>query len=290
MTHPRITRRAALYTLGGAIPLMHDPFGCLGVQRTKKTYHLGACDWSIGFHSDPQALEEARLIGLDGVQVSLGKQENNMHLRQKEIQNLYKTKARETGVHIASLAIGELNQYPYKSDPQTIPWVQDSIEVAQAMNCSVVLLAFFGKGDLKDDNKGQNVVINRLKEVMPVAEKAGITFGIESWLSAEEHMKIIDAVGSNALKVYYDVANSQKMGYDIYQEIEWLGDQICEIHMKENGHLLGEGVVDFDRVRQVLEKIGFQGWMQIEGAVPPGADRRDSYVKNAAFLRKIFQM
>lgn len=287
---PRISRRAALYTIGGAIPLLHNPIDWFGRSGKAKKYQLGACDWSLGFHSDPQAFEEARLIGLDGVQVSLGKQENNMHLRQKEVQELYKTKARETGVRIASLAIGELNQYPYKSDPQTIPWVQDSIEVAHAMNCSVVLLAFFGKGDLKDDTKGQQVVIDRLKEVMPVAEKSGITLGIESWLSAEEHMKIIDAVGSNALQVYYDVANSQKMGYDIYQEIEWLGDQICEIHMKENGNLLGEGVVDFDRVRQSLEKIGFEGWMQIEGAVPSGADRRDSYVKNAAFLRKTFQL
>lgn len=269
---------------------MHNPIDWFGRSGKAKKYQLGACDWSLGFHSDPQAFEEARLIGLDGVQVSLGKQENNMHLRQKEVQELYKTKARETGVRIASLAIGELNQYPYKSDPQTIPWVQDSIEVAHAMNCSVVLLAFFGKGDLKDDTKGQQVVIDRLKEVMPVAEKSGITLGIESWLSAEEHMKIIDAVGSNALQVYYDVANSQKMGYDIYQEIEWLGDQICEIHMKENGNLLGEGVVDFDRVRHSLEKIGFEGWMQIEGAVPSGADRRDSYVKNAAFLRKTFQL
>lgn len=279
-----------MYALGGTIPLLHPAHGWLGKQNSHIKYQIGACDWSIGYHSDPYALEEARLIGLEGVQVSLGKKENNMHLREEEIQEIYKAKARETGVQIASLAIGELNQYPYKSDPQTIAWVRDSISVAQAMNCSVVLLAFFGQGDLKNDLAGQEEVIRRLRGITPLAEKAGITLGIESWLSAEEHMRMIEAVGSDSIKVYYDVANSQKMGYDIYQEIEWLGDQICEIHMKENGQLLGKGVVDFERVQRALEKIGYTGWMQIEGAVPPDGHRRESYIDNAAFLRKTFHL
>lgn len=279
-----------MFTLGGTIPWLYHIHGWPGIRHPKIKYQIGACDWSIGFHSDPQALEEARLIGLEGVQVSLGKKENNMHLRQMEIQEIYKAKAKETGIQIASLAIGELNQYPYKSDPQTIAWVRDSISVAQTMNCSVVLLAFFGQGDLKNDLTGQEEVIRRLREVAPMAEKAGITLGIESWLSAEEHMRIIDAVGSDSIKVYYDVANSQKMGYDIYQEIEWLGGQICEIHMKENGQLLGKGVVNFKRVKSALEKIGYTGWMQIEGAVPSGGHRRESYIDNATFLRKTFHL
>ena len=285
-----ISRRNALYALGGMIPLATTPtFRALPPRQPPPKYQLGACDWSLGFHSEIKALEEARLIGLDGVQVSLGKMENNMHLRQKEVQKQYKKAARQTGIKIASLAIGELNQYPYKSDPQTIPWVKDSIHVAKAMNCEVVLLAFFGKGDLKNDDAGQKEVIRRLREVAPIAEQAGIIFGIESWLSAEEHMVIIDAVGSPALKVYYDVANSEKMGYNIYEEIKWLGNQICEVHMKENGFLLGQGRVDFDRVHECLQSIDYKGWMQIEGAVPSGADRRESYVHNASFLRKTFE-
>src|SRR5680860_1365314 len=187
-----ISRRSALYTLGGLIPLLHYPFRqALSPHNSVKKYQLGACDWSLGYHSDPEALREAKRIGLDGVQVSLGKRENNMHLRQTDIQQQYKEIAWETGMKISSLAIGELNQYPYKSDPQTIPWVQDSINVAKAMNCKVILLAFFGKGDLKNDQKGQQEVIRRLKDVAPAAEKAGIILGIESWLSAEEHMSII---------------------------------------------------------------------------------------------------
>ena len=64
---------------------------------------------------------------------------------------------------------------------------------------------------------------------------------METWLSKDDHIRIIDGVGSPAVQVYYDTANSNKAGYDIYQEIRQLGRKhICEVHCKENGALLGQ--------------------------------------------------
>eukprot|EP01026_Neomeris_dumetosa_P020954 TRINITY_DN184937_c0_g1_i1.p1 TRINITY_DN184937_c0_g1~~TRINITY_DN184937_c0_g1_i1.p1 ORF type:complete len:202 (-),score=33.04 TRINITY_DN184937_c0_g1_i1:20-625(-) len=188
-----------------------------------KGFKVGACDWSIGQRAKVEAMNVAKTIGLDGVQVSLGTVEDNMHLRTKAIQEAYKKASKENGVAIGGMAIGELNSVPYKSAPETEQWVLDSIDVAKAMGVKVVLLAFFGKGDIKGDKEGTKEVIKRLKKAAPKAEKEKITLGIESWLSAKEHMEIIDAVESDMIKVYYDTANSNKMGYDIYEEIRWLG-------------------------------------------------------------------
>jgi sugar phosphate isomerase/epimerase len=58
--------------------------------------------------------------------------------------------------------------------------------------------------------------------------------------------------------------------------------------MKENGCLLGKGPVDFKKVREALDDIGYTGWMQIEGAVPKGKPMLDSYVENCKFLRNLF--
>jgi sugar phosphate isomerase/epimerase len=255
-----------------------------------RAFKIGACDWSIGKMATPEALDVAREIGLDGVQVSLGTEEDQMHLRQAAVQQRYREASARTGVALASLAIGELNNIPYKSDPRTIPWVSDAVEVLPAVGCRVVLLAFFGNGDLKGDRAGTDEVVRRLKEVAPKAEKRGVILGIESWLSAEEHMDILDRVGSKAVQVYYDVANSEKMGYDIYREIRWLGKKgvICEFHAKENGALLGQGRVDFGKVRQAMDEIGYRGWMQIEGAVPPGGQMLPSYQANLKYLRGVF--
>ena len=254
-----------------------------------KKYQIGACDWSIGQHSMITALERGAKIGLDGIQVSMVNRNNDPHLTIEKIQNRYQEYITKTNVEIASFAIGQLNQVPFKEDPITMKWVSDGIDVAQAMGAPMILLAFFGKGDIKGDTEGIKEVKRRLKELAPKAEDKGVILGIESWLSAEEHMDIIDAVGSKNIKVYYDVANSHKMGYDIYKEIKWLGkSQICEFHLKENGFLLGKGRVDFERLKGVIEEIDYQGWLIIEGAIPEGAEIVDSYRYNCQYVNELF--
>ncbi len=276
------TRNISLLAASVAFPFTE------GKELREKGFSIGACDWSIGAHSKTEAFYTAQKIGLDGVQVSLGTETNGMHLRRPEIQQAYREASAATGVKFGGLAIGELNNIPYKSDPRTEEWVSDGIDVARALGCKVILLAFFGKGDLKNDPEGQKEVIRRLKGVASKAEAADVYLGIESWLSAEEHMDIIQAVGSSHVKVYYDVANSTHMGYDIYREIPWLKSHICEVHMKENDALLGKGVVDFRSVRKVLDEIGYRGWIHIEGGVPKGGSMLESYIANREYLRSIF--
>jgi L-ribulose-5-phosphate 3-epimerase len=147
----------------------------------------------------------------------------------------------------------------------------------------------FGKGDLIDDAPGTDEVVRRLKKVAPKAEKAGVILGLESWLSAEATMRIMDRVASPAVKMYYDVCNSTDRGYNVSKEIRWLGKKnICEFHMKENGFLLGHGKVNLEQVRDAINEIGYEGWMQIEGAVPSGGNLTEAYIANRKYLRQLF--
>lgn len=252
-------------------------------------FRVGACDWSIGPAGDVGSFAVAKQIGLDGVQVSLNTSADHEHLRRADVQRTFKEAAERAGVGFSGLAVGLLNEIPYKSDPRTEQWVQDSVDVANALGVRNVLLAFFSNNDLRNDKKGTQVVIDRLKAVAPKAERAGVVLGIESWLSAPEHLAILDAVGSPAVKVYYDVCNSSVRGYDIFQEIRALGkDRICEFHLKENGFLLNKGKVNLVKVRQALDDIGYSGWLQIEGAVPPGKPIVASYIENNRTVRSLF--
>lgn len=256
-----------------------------------KRLHIGACDWSLGKSSDPTAFEIAKEIGLEGIMVNMGSLENNMHLRDKNLQQVYLKESERTRIKISSLAIGELNNVPYKSDPRAEEWVSDSIDIAKNLGVTVVLLAFFEKGDLRNDEAGKKEVVNRLKKVATKAEKTGITLGIESYLSAEELTDMIQQVGSKSIKVYYDFRNSADAGYDVLKEIKFLGKKaICELHIKENGFLLGEGTLDWKKIANVLKDIGYygDGWMQLEWATPNGANVVDSYKKNIKFLNDTF--
>lgn len=253
-----------------------------------KPWRIGACDWSIGQRQKIEAFDVAKQIGLDGIQYSFDDAKSPHDLRDEAARKAIAAKSTETGVAICSLAMGVLNGVPYSSDERAEKWVSESIDAARAMGQSVVLLAFFGKGDINNDKTKQDEVIARLKRVAPKAEKARVTLGLETWLDVSQHMRIIDAVASPAVSVYYDTANMHKQGHDIYGDIRKLKGHICQVHCKENGHLLGEGKVDFARVRKALEAIDYRDWLVIESAIPRGKPVVESYRHNAAHLRKVF--
>jgi L-ribulose-5-phosphate 3-epimerase len=250
-------------------------------------FKLGICDWTIGKTANPGSFEIAKRIGLDGVQVDFGSGENSLPLFDEQLQQDILDAARTQKMEIASLAMGVLNNVPYKSDPRAERWVRRGIEVAETMGAKIILLAFFGNGDLKGDEQGSNEVVQRLRQVAPDAEVAGVTLGIESWLSAEQHIDIIERVGSQAVKVYYDVANSHKAGYDIYKEIRRLGPLICQFHAKDYDNLYGKGSIDFKEVRAAIDDAGYRGWLVIEGTKTP-LGLEESYRYDAEYLRGIF--
>lgn len=255
----------------------------------ERKFKIGACDWSLGKRQSPEAFAVAKEIGLDGVEVSFSEPGAENDLREESVRDLYLKTAKESGVQIASLAMGVLNRVPYSSDPRTEGWVQDVVDVMPKVGAKRCLLAFFGNGDINGDRDKQNEVIRRLKRVAPKAERAGVVLGIESYLNAEDHLRIVNEVASPAVQVYYDVANMTKMGYDICQEIRRLGkERICQIHMKENGFLLGQGDVNFPQVHEAVNDIGYTGWLIIEGATVRNKSLVECYRHNREYLQKVF--
>ncbi len=293
MKYSHITRRkmmtntaravAGLTLTASCAPLAKRP----SAETCDRGFKIGVCDWTIGKRTDPAALEMAKRIGLDGVQVDFGRGENDLPLCNLQLQKTYLAEAKKHNIEIASLALGVLNNVPYKSDPRAERWVAESIDVCKAMGVGVVLVAFFSKADLRNDKEGTDVVVRRLRAVAPKAERAGVILALESMLSAAQHMDIIDRVGSPAVKVYYDVANSHKAGYDIYTEIRELGSQICEFHAKDNDDLYGKGSIDFEEVRRAIDDIDYRGWLVMEGTkMPLGIEESCRY--DARYLRTIF--
>ena len=287
MTRREMMINSACAVAGLTLTTSCRPFESLLGGPAGRGFKIGVCDWTIGKRTDPASLEMAKRLGLDGVQVDFGSGQDDLPLCNPELQKKFLEASKKHDVQIASLALGILNNVPYKSDPRAERWVADSIDVCRAMGLNVVLLAFFGEADLRNDKKGVDVVVERLKRVAPKAEEAGVFLGLESWLSAEQHLDIIDRVGSPAIKVYYDVGNSHKAGYDIYEEIRLLGRQICEFHAKDYDDLYGRGTIAFEEVRRAMDDIGYRGWIVMEGTeMPLGLEESCRY--DAQYLRGIF--
>jgi L-ribulose-5-phosphate 3-epimerase len=288
-TSSKMTRRALLVRSAQATAFAAAA-GCLEpllAAPQSRTFKIGACDWSLGKRCDPAAFDVAKTIGLDGVQVEMGTVGNDMQLRRPEVQQRYRDAAKRTGLAIASLAIGEMNGVPLKRDPRAARWLAESVDVCTALGLTVTMPACFSAGDL-DMSKTAEIdhLVGVLKDVAPKAEKQGVVIGIEDYLSAADNMRIIDRVGSPAVKVYYDVGNSTDKGRDVLKEIRQLGKLICELHAKDGHYMLGQGRIDFRQVREALDDINYSGWIQLEAAAPHGliAD----YTADRKYLKSIF--
>lgn len=258
-----------------------------GTRGESRGILLGVCDWTIGKSGDPAALALAGSLGCDGVQVSLAPKGDSLALLDPALRRSYLEACERTGVAIASFAIGDLNGVPLKSDPRAEKWLAEGIDIASAMNVGIILVPFFGNGDLKGDTAGTDAAVAALKRLAPKAEAKGVILALENTLSAGDNIKIIERVASPAVRAYYDVANSHDAGYPILDEIRSLGNRIVEVHAKDTKDLYGKGSIDFPSVRRALEDIGYQGWLVMEGTkMPLGLEASVRY--DADYLKTVF--
>jgi sugar phosphate isomerase/epimerase len=126
-----------------------------------------------------------------------------------------------------------------------------------------------------------------LRELAPAAEKAGVILGLEDTISARDNVRIMERAKSPAVLTYYDVGNSTVNGFNVVEEIRWLGRaRICEVHLKDNPHYMGQGKIDFPAVVEALAEIGFDQWAQLECVAPSGSVENDMRT-NLQFIRGV---
>ncbi len=234
-------------------------------------FPIGACDWSL-WTEGTKALDVAKEIGLQGVEISAGKPADKIAIADAGLREEYKNKMKETNILIPSIAMGLLNDAPLARDPRAVDWLMDTIDSAKDLGARVILIAFFGKGDLREKGKLKqddvNEVIARLKEPSAKAKEMGVILGLENTLSADENLEILNKIGSDACKVYYDIGNSTYNGYDVPAEIRKLKDKICQFHFKDGAFYLGKGKVKMEPVKEAILEIGYKGWIVLETGLP----------------------
>ena len=249
----------------------------------KVKFKVGVTDWNLKQEGKVESIALAKKLGFDGVQVSIGKGTDKLPLSDPGLQKAFLDESRRVDLKISSLCLNVLHQNYLKSDPLGQRWVADSVPIASAMGVRVVLLPFFGKGALNSVAE-MDTVADALREVAPVAEKAGVILGLEDTIAARDNVRIMDRTKSPAVLTYYDVGNSTNGGFDVVEEIRWLGTaRICEVHLKDNPHYLGEGAIDCRAVIDALADIGFNKWAQLETDCPTSVE--SDMRRNLMFIR-----
>jgi sugar phosphate isomerase/epimerase len=282
-----LTRRDLLAGAAAA-PWMLDAARVFAQAAAAGGPRLGVCDWSSGAKG-VAALDAAKAMGLQGVQISPRAAEAKLSYNDPAEQEAYRAKAKETGVAVASLGLTISNGCPLATDDRAVSWLEQTIDATQALGCKAILLAFFANGDLTKGKelktKEIDAVVDRLKAVAPRAKEKGVVLGIESYLSAKDLLGILDRIGSEAVGVYYDIANTISRGYDCAEEIRMLKGRINEFHFKDDKGELGTGS-PVAKAAEAMKEIGYAEWIIFErhhGKDPQGYFRRSAEITRALF-------
>ena len=270
--------------LTGAAALTLTAKSLLGVDAPR--FRIGITDWNLFLDADPQAIPAAKSLGFAGVQVSCGRKlvDGKMPMDNPDVLERYRSLARQNGVVIDGTCVDRLHDNGLKSDPLAPKWVSDAIRLTNALQTKVLLVPFFGRWALTTRAE-MDYVGDAVRELAPEAEKAGVLLGLEDTISAEDNVRIMERSRSKNVLVYYDVGNSTQAGFDPVKEIRWLGkDRICQVHLKDNPHLLGEGTINFDGVVRALKDIGYTDWANLETDATRST-RDEVLTKNLAYIR-----
>ena len=112
--------------------------------------------------------------------------------------------------------------------------------------------------------------VAHLKRLCPLAEQAGVTLAVEPEPllvigSSQDALDLIDAVGSNRLKVNLDIGHAVITDPDLADAVRLLGNQIVHLHLEDiagrvHKHLpIGQGDIDFGALKAALAEIDYQG-------------------------------
>ena len=256
---------------------------------------IGMTDWNLGQRGDITKIALARQIGLDGIQVSLQfPTDDKPHLRQPETQAAFKQAALENGIQICSLAIGNpgKSRLPLHTNPAAGILLVEAVEVARNLGTNNILLPILGDSHINMQNAQEvNTFVAMMKEVARYAEKAGVVVGLEDWISAEDNLRLLDAIGSDYVGVYYDARNiKSRLKVDPYDEPKRLGKRIHQIHVKNGQKLMRDtDILDWPRLAQEYHDIGYRGWYVLETGSPTEDIIADTRA-NIEYVRKTFKM
>jgi L-ribulose-5-phosphate 3-epimerase len=257
---------------------------------------VGMTDWNLGQRGDITKIALAREIGLDGIQVSVQyPTDGKPTLRDPKAQAEFKRAALDNGIQICSLAIGNpgKQRLPMHTNPAFAILLAEAVEIAYNIGTNNILLPILGDSNIDMTNQAQvDTFVTMMKEVARYAEKYDVVVGLEDWVSAGDNIKLLDAIGSDHVAVYYDAHNIvSRIAGDIYAEPKMLGKRISQVHVKNANNLLETpgGKMDWPKMAKEFYDIGYRGWYVLETGSPTKDIVADTRA-NIAYVKKTFKM
>jgi sugar phosphate isomerase/epimerase len=251
---------------------------------------MRACAFTDEISLDfPEAIRDCAENGLGEVQVRrVAPGVNVVELDDHDLGRLVRV-VREHGIRVAGIgspfgkpAFG--NRPPDEAaDHSHLPVFERALRVAEAFGAPLVRVFAVGAPatDEADFRARLPTALRWLREPVERAERAGIVLGLENeyttlagtcWQARE----VVDAVGSAALRVCWDVASGWYIGEPIFEGYARVRGLVNDVHVRDaerdsrdparHGPVvrLGDGHVDYAGVIRRLRADGYAGSLTLE--------------------------
>lgn len=143
-----------------------------------------------------------------------------------------------------------------------------------------------------DTDEEALIVVECLKEVIPVAEEFNISLGLETSLNPDDFVKLLQQLDHPLIKANYDTGNSASLGYNTEEEILKLGKWINNVHIKDRilggGSVpLGTGNANLNLSFKMLSEIGYEGSFILQTA--RGDNDIEEAKKNLGIVKRLLR-
>jgi len=205
--------------------------------------------------------------------------------REKDMDAI-KTAADEAGVDIVGcLAGGELTD-PEAAD-DAVETIRESIETAGDLGVPTLIATTGPDQEALNRATQHENIVDVLSRVAPDAEDADVTIALEPLNTAVDHpgyflttsaegFDIIDEVGSENVRLLYDVYHQQITEGNVIQTITENVDRIGHIHIADvpGRHEPGTGELNYTNIFDAIDEAGYDGYVGCEFA--PTGDPDDA--------------
>jgi len=133
---------------------------------------------------------------------------------------------------------------------------------------------------IETHNRATDMSREALRKLIPTARETGVILAVENvwnnlWVHPDLFAAFVRSCDSPWIRAYFDIGNHVR--YALPEKwVRALGDLIVKCHVKdfklnESGQGgkwadIRDGSVDWPLIRRELDKVGYNGWMTIEGS------------------------
>ncbi|GFN22582.1 sugar phosphate isomerase/epimerase family protein [Thermanaeromonas sp. C210] len=250
-------------------------------------------NWIYGDEALETTFQRLKRYGYDGVEL-MGEP---ARYDTDEVEALCK----QYGLKVLSIA----GMYPWPTEERdlsnpreevrrrAVQYLKDCCDFAVRLEAGVIIVvpSAVGKvlpvGEPRDEeewlkayDKEWKLAVESLGEAALYAEKQGVVLAIEpinryeTFLvnTCEQGLRMIQEIGSPAVKLHLDVFHMNIEERDVAQAIRAAKGVLVNLHVADsNRTAVGEGHIDFKAVLQALLDIGYEGMLSLE-PLPPVPD------------------